>query len=683
MGFACARPLQTLLCVFAALFANSVFAQSAASASLSITSAALLFRNPDVLAPSLSPDGTHMAVLARRSDKRDRLNIAVINLDTNRSTFVTPFDDSDVVEMHWVNSTRLIFTTGNIIDAAANSVPWRQGGMFAIDRDGSNARRLVSPLGNGDAIVLRPRYSIFLQSIGEGSDDVVVAANDNNFEALDVYRLNTRTARKTLLSFEAPGDSRQWILDKSGVPRATITQMRSRVAAFWRPQAESSKWQKMFEGDILEAGSAVQAIDYDGSLIVSTYLNKALPLAAGALGANVSVNIAIRETAALVRADVQTGQFRELLFSHSRVDHADAVFDPFRKKLVGVRYVDERLQTHWLDDYWRGIQRSIDQALPGQVNFISPPQQNKRMLVVSASAKNPGSVFEFDFASRKLKFLFDFRSGMYADTMADARYVKFAARDRLPLAAVITAANGVPANRPAPTVVLVPSGPWVHAPCLCWDAETQYFAQRGFTVIVPVYRGQFGLGFRHWTSGAKQWGLTMQDDVADAVDYAIKQGISDPARIAIMGTGYGGYAALQGAAKTPTLYKAAIAMSAPTDLQLFQSITWADYSDSAFQKYIAPVLIGDESKDADQLRTTSPLNNASNISAQVFLAYGGEDRRIPQQHGTRMRSALERAGKTVEWMFKEDEGTGYVKVENRVEFYARAEALIRRAFAAR
>ncbi len=654
------------------------------ASSPTITPPSLLFRNPDVLAPALSPDGTHMAVLARRGDKRDRLNIAVINLDTNRSSFVTPFDDSDVVEVHWVNNSRLIFTTGNLLDAAGNTVPWRQGGMFAIDRDGGNARRLVSPLGTGDAIVLRPRYSIFMQSINDGSDDVVVAANDSNFDALDVYRLNTRSARKTLLSAGSPGDTQRWTLDRSGAPRAAVSQTRSRVASYWR-SSDSSRWQKMFEGEFTEQGSAVAAVDYDGSLIVSTYQGaRALPTAAGGVFANSVApgNPALRDTAGLARADPQTGQLREWIFAHGRVDHGDVIFDPLKKKLVGVRYIDERIQTHWLDDDWRAIQRAIDQALPGQTNLITPPQQNKRMLVVSTSAKHLGSVYEYEFATRKLKFLLDFRAGLGSQAFVDLRYVKFPARDRLPLAAVIAQPSG-PSSRPAPTVVLVPGGPWAQSPCVCWSPDVQYFAQRGFAVIVPVFRGQLGLGHRHWVASAKQWGLAMQDDIADAVDYAVKQGITDPSRVAIMGASYGGYAALQGAVKTPSLYKAAVAIVAPTDLQLFQSITWADYSDSNFQRFLAPILIGDETKDAEQLRTTSPTTNAEKILASVLLAYGGEDRRVPQQHGARMRDALERAGKPVEWIYKVDEGHGFAKLENRVELFTRSEALIRSAFGMR
>ena len=470
--------------------------------------------------------------------------------------------------------------------------------MFAVDRDGSNARRLVSPLGDGNAIVMRPRFAKFLQAYNDGSDDIVVGANDESFESIDVYRLNTRTARKALLNASAPSDGRFWSLDQNGTPRAVVTQTRTRSSAFWRV-GETQRWQKLWEGEFYDpAGSAVVGVDFDGSLLVSTYAARALPATSGALlPTSLPANVALRETAGIARADPTTGELREWIFAHPRVDHGDLVFDPVKKKLVGVRFIDERYQTHWLDESWRNIQRAIDQALPGQINVLTPPQQGRRMLVSSGGAKNPGSVYEYDFATRKLKFLLDFRAGVSADAMIDARYVKFNARDGLPLGAVIAQPGGTPLIRPAPTVVLPYGGPWVQSPCLCFSSEMQFFAQRGFAVIVPVTRGQLGLGHRHWTKGFKQWGLAMQDDITDAVDYAIKQGIADPARIAIVGASYGGYAALQGAARTPNLYKAAIAMAAPTDLQLFQSITWADYSDTAFQRFIAPVLIGDESKD--------------------------------------------------------------------------------------
>jgi dipeptidyl aminopeptidase/acylaminoacyl peptidase len=672
------RTFVTAVAVLAAVIALGVaesFAQTAVPANV-------LLRNADFAKPVLSPDGVHMAVLARRASAKDRVNVAIVNLDSNRSQFVTPFDDIDVVEVHWVNSTRLVFTVGNAYDPPGSVQPWRQGGMFAVDRDGSNARRIVSPLGDGNAIVLRPRFAKFLHALNDGSDDIVVGANDESFESIDVYRLNTRTARKSLLNASAPADGRLWSLDQSGAPRAVLTQARTRMSSFWRV-GDTQRWQKLWEGEFYDpAGAAIVGIDFDGSLLVSSNAARPLPAASGAL-APAPVNAPLRETAGIVRADPLTGEFREWIFAHPRVDHGDLVFDPVKKKLVGVRFIDERLQTHWLDEGWRGIQRAIDQALPGQINVLTPPLQSKRMLVVSGSARNPGSVYEYDFATRKLKFLLDFRKDVAADAMVDARYVKFNARDGLPLAAVIAPPSGAPVGRPAPTIVLPYGGPWVQSPCLCFSAETQYFAQRGFAVIVPTTRGQIGLGHRHWSRGFKQWGLAMQDDIADAVDYAVKQGIADPARIAIVGGSYGGYAALQGAAKTPNLYKAAIAMAAPTDLQLFQSITWADYSDTAFQKFIAPILIGDESRDAEQLKATSPVNNASTISAHILLAYGGEDRRIPPQHGTRMRDALERAGKQVEWLYKSDEGHGFAKTENRIEFFVRAEATIRKAFGMR
>jgi dipeptidyl aminopeptidase/acylaminoacyl peptidase len=118
-----------------------------------------------------------------------------------------------------------------------------------------------------------------------------------------------------------------------------------------------------------------------------------------------------------------------------------------------------------------------------------------------------------------------------------------------------------------------------------------------------------------------------------------------------------------------------------TDLQLFHSVTWSDTSDSDFNKYLFPIMVGDPDRDKAQLRATSPAQNADKIRMPVFMAYGGEDRRVPLIHGERMRDALERAGKPVEWMLKTDEGHGYAKLENRVEFYTRVEAFLRRSLA--
>ena len=626
------------------------------------------FRLPDVLRPELSPDGNYLAFLARGGN---RLGLAVIDLEKRSSRIVATLPEADIVEFNWVNSQRLVFVSGNVYDPLGSVSPWRTGGLFAVDRDGSAARRLALPLGEGGSIIVRPRYTRVAQTLNDGTDDVIVASNERNFDSSDVYRLNTRTARKSLLSFDNPGDVQSWTLDRDGQPRAAISVKATTTKTFYR-RDEKSPWTKWFEGDFREPTAIASAVGYDGAVIGLGLREKGgLSVSSGSSGA--------RLTSALVKLD-ERGQTQQVLVSRDDADITHPVFDPVAKRLVGAAYTGERRAVIWTDDTWAAIQRQIDIALPNAVNLFVPPEQSTRMLVFSYSDRNPGTVYLFDFRSRKLEFLIDSRPWIAPAQMAESRMVKFAARDDLPLTALLTLPRGVPAKN-LPLVVIVHGGPWVPGYSWGWDAEAQFFASRGYAVIQPNFRGTTGMGLKHLLASFKQWGLSMQDDITDTALWAVKQGIADGKRLCIYGASYGGYAAMQALVKTPDLFQCGVNFVGITDLQLFHSVTWSDSSDSEFSRHLLPVMVGDADRDKAQLRATSPAQNADKIKMPVFMAYGGEDRRVPIIHGERMRDALEKLGKPYEWMVKSDEGHGYTKLENRVEFYSRVEAFVKKSLA--
>jgi dipeptidyl aminopeptidase/acylaminoacyl peptidase len=542
--------------------------------------------------------------------------------------------------------------------------PWRTGGLFAIDRDGGETRRLALPVGDGRSLIVRPRYTREMATLADGGDDVIVAANERDFDSSDVYRLHTRTARKTLLSYDNPGDVQLWALDREGMPRAALTSKGTLTRVFYR-RDEKSPWLKWFEGDFREPASWVSAVGYDGGIIGFGLRDKSTAMAN------------TRQTAALLRLDEQ-GQTQKVLASHDDYDMAQPVFDPVTKKLVGASYLGERQTVIWLDDAWAALQRQIDQVLPNAVNVFLPPEQGKRMLVRSYTDRNPGTVYLYDFRARKLEFLIDSRPWLKPAQMAESRVVKFVARDELPLSALLTLPKDS-SGKKLPMILIAHGGPWVPAYSWGWEAEAQYFASRGYAVIQPNFRGTTGLGLKHQLASYKQWGLAMQDDLTDTALWAVKQGIADPKRMCIYGASYGGYAAMQALVRTPDLFQCAANYAGITDLQLFHSVTWSDIKDSDFLRYLLPVMVGDPDRDKAQLRSTSPAQNADKIKVPVFMAYGGEDRRVPIIHGERMRDALERLGKAMEWMVKMEEGHGFTKLENRFEFYSRVDAFMKRA----
>ncbi|WP_229445500.1 S9 family peptidase [Massilia sp. Leaf139] len=222
------------------------------------------------------------------------------------------------------------------------------------------------------------------------------------------------------------------------------------------------------------------------------------------------------------------------------------------------------------------------------------------------------------------------------------------------------------------------AAPYVRGTTWGWDPETQFLASRGYAVLEPEYRGSTGYGAAHFKAGWKQWGLAMQDDIADGARWAVAQGYGDPKRICIAGASYGGYATLMGLVNDPDLYKCGVDWVGVTDINLMYDGHWSFLSDLSDQwkQYGMPDLIGDQVKDALQLRATSPIQQAARITAPLLLAYGSNDRRVPIYHGRKFLDTVKPHNKQVEWIEYEDEGHGWRLAKNRIDFWTRVEKFL-------
>jgi dipeptidyl aminopeptidase/acylaminoacyl peptidase len=222
----------------------------------------------------------------------------------------------------------------------------------------------------------------------------------------------------------------------------------------------------------------------------------------------------------------------------------------------------------------------------------------------------------------------------------------------------------------------VHGGPWRREDWE-WRADVQFLASRGYVVLEPESRGSTGFGHAHFTKGFRQWGLAMQDDVADGARWAIAKGIADPERVCIAGASYGGYATLMGLVRNPELFKCGVAWASVTDIGLMYSVDWSSTSER-YKMYGMPTLIGDQKKDAEQLKATSPLEQAARIRQPLLLAHGGADYRVPIVHGTRLRDAVMKTNPNVEWVEYEKEGNGWKLVSNRIDFWTRVEKFMQK-----
>jgi dipeptidyl aminopeptidase/acylaminoacyl peptidase len=228
---------------------------------------------------------------------------------------------------------------------------------------------------------------------------------------------------------------------------------------------------------------------------------------------------------------------------------------------------------------------------------------------------------------------------------------------------------------PLPAVLYIHGGPQSRV-SLEWsyDAVPQFLASRGYVVVEPEFRGSAGYGVAHQTAGWRQWGGAMQDDMHDALLWAIAQGIVDKNKVCIVGASYGGYAALMGPVRYPDAFRCAISWVAPTDLpELVRD--WrqrAGMNDVMVRDVQAR--IGKE----DDLRSTSPLARVAELRVPVLAAWGVDDRRVPINHGRDFRDAARAAKVDLEYVEYTGEGHVWMKPATTLDFFGRAEKLLAR-----
>jgi dipeptidyl aminopeptidase/acylaminoacyl peptidase len=301
------------------------------------------------------------------------------------------------------------------------------------------------------------------------------------------------------------------------------------------------------------------------------------------------------------------------------------------------------------------------------------------VLVRSFSDMQPALYFIYNRSTKSLHHVGKTYPDIKAAAMGVQEQVRYTARDGLQVPAMLT----IPLQsegKKLPMVVMVHGGPYLRGSQWGWSPDVQFLASRGYMVLAPEFRGSTGFGQKHFRAGWKQWGLKMQDDIADGVKWAVEKGYADPQRVCILGGSYGGYATLMGLVNDPGLFRCGVDFAGVTDIRLMYTGHWlyiSDISEEA-KRYSMPEMIGDLEKDAEQLKATSPIEQAHRITRPLLLAYGGQDWRVPLVHGTRFRDAVRKVNQDVEWIEYPEEGHGWNDPKNRIDFWTRVEAFLQR-----
>lgn len=592
-----------------------------------------LFENPEKAAGQISPDGRKLAYLAPEAN---RLNVWVRTIGSDDDTCVTHDHVRGIQGFFWSRDSRRI--------------------LYAQDQGGNeNFRIFVADLERpaADAVDLTPFDGVRAQILAVPEVDpthVVVALNKRDPQLFDAYRLDLETGELELLA-ENPGDIAGWHVAHDGRLLAATAQtptgdteirVRDDETADFRPLRVYAN----------EDGGNVHGFAPD--------------LSALWVGSAVGV-----DKERLVRLDVATGE-ETPVDSDDEVDLLAPILRERTGELLATVYSKDRLVWHYFDDE---VESKIEAARAlhrGDLQGLSWDATETKLVVTFNDDREPGVTFFFDASTGNGDFLFKPRPKLDPDDLAPMTPVRIESRDGYTLHSLLTLPVGVePAN--LPMVLLVHGGPWARD-AWGYQPEVQLLANRGYAVLQVNYRGSTGFGKTFQHAAEHEFAGRMHDDLIDAVQWAIKQGYADPARVGIYGGSYGGYATLVGVTFTPDVFAAAIAYVGPSSLvTLIRSFPpyWHPFMEATWFRYVGNPGTEEEPNEevVADLLARSPITYVDRIVTPLLVVQGANDPRVTKIESDQIVAALRERGVSVDYIVKDDEGHGFANPENRLDLY--------------
>ena len=593
-----------------------------------------LFGDPAVMQVQVSPNGRFLSYIAPADGVK---NLFVEDRSTGEVRQVTNDQDRGILWAGWLYSGDLIYIQDK--DGDEN---WR---IYATPPEGGKAR-LLTP---GEQVQARP-----MGLTPDRPDELLVGLNDRDPRFHDLYVVNARTGERRLV-LENPGFI-GILADERFRPRVAYRQTEDGGGELF--VYEDGEWRPFLRWG-LEDDLGTRPIEVRGD---DLYLLASIG----------------RDTSALVKKNLKTGE-EEVLAADPDYDLATFtekgetfLFHPKKPRPEAIGVPRERLGWIVLDPALEADFARLGE-LEGDIYVTSRTLDDGTWVVFEDQDDKSGRYWLYDRRKKALTPYKETRPWLSRYRLAKKRPVRFFARDGLELEGYLTLPpEGEAKNLPA--VILPHGGPWWRDQ---WgfDPWTQWLANRGFAVLQVNFRGSTGYGKAHLNAGNKEWGGKMQDDLTDGARWLIEKGIADPKRIAIMGGSYGGYATLAGLAFTPELYAAGVDLVGPSNLFTFIE---------SIPPYWKPMLallyhrVGHPEKDKELLRARSPLFSADRIQAPLLIGQGKNDPRVKREESLQIVEALRARGKPVEYVEYPDEGHGFVKEENRLDFFRRAEAFLQK-----
>ncbi len=605
-----------------------------------------LFGNPSKSRGKISPDGKWLSWLAPHNDV---MNIWIAPRsgtggdtgdDLVQARVISAADDRPIPDYFWAPDGKSI--------------------LYVQDKGGDENYLLYRiDIESGEDISLTPFENTRVQIVGASEamkDRILVGLNNRDPQFHDVYMLDINTAELTLV-LENEGYAGFETDDALNV-RLAMSQNAEGGTDYFRV-TDNVVETEPFETTAMEDALTTSPAGYtnDGSILYW-------------------LDSRGRNTAALYAQNTASGE-RTLVAEDDKADIGGTLRD--EKTGVVQAYSVDYLTTRWhaIDHHIKASFAWLEAKLEGQWGVMSRTDDDLTWIVWNDPLNAPISTYIYDRDEGTLSPFYTTRPELEGAPLQPMHPVEITSRDGLTLPSYLTLAAGSDPDgtgrpgAPTPMVLLVHGGPWARDN-YGFNSNHQLLANRGYAVLSVNFRGSTGFGKDFINAGNKQWGLAMHDDLIDAVEWAVSEGIAARDSIAIMGGSYGGYATLAGLAFTPEVFACGIDIVGPSNLEtLLGTIPpyWAPLVKTFHERMGDP---GTEDGLA-KLKAASPLYKADAITKPLLIAQGANDPRVKQDESDQIVAAMKSAGIPVTYVVYPDEGHGFAKPTNSIAFHAISE----------
>lgn len=635
----------------------AAFVNIAATKSKTALTTKDFFRGKEVYNFNLSRDGKKVSYVMHKEGKTF---IMIYDLDSGEYSSIQVEGDPDdyISFLEWANGERFVFKKNH-------------RSLYGIDATGQNAKLLVkyeklysetlvlgerrglSKITEGDLAksTIRPYWiqiPVVLDMLENDPDHILVEVRDETFTS-NIYEVDIYTGKDRLVFDDLHGATR-WITDQNGELRAGL-EYRNRSAKLRYRDPDSKKWKAV--DNFLKEESGM-SFEFDAEVLTKRHcelLDFGYDPNILYFGSNLK-----NDTMGVYAYDLEKQEIVATIAEHPEYDLVDTAeynhdllrFSKSKQSLVGLDTYFHEAKTEWTDPDFKAVQATVDKLLPQKQNYIQEWNDDETVfLIFSRTSNDPGSYYVLDLSSKKFLEVAKTRPWLDPTMMSEKFSFTIESRDGYPLSGYLTvpqsaAGKSLPMN--LPMVVYPHGGPWTRD-YRNFENAVQFLAYNGYAVLQVNYRGSTGYGYKHFDRARQNIGTGILNDITDAVDWAVDNGIADAKRIAIMGEHFGGYTALMGLTHDPKRYCCGISIAGIADLKNHMM----NYVEGRSKRYFAydywRSIAGDPKKDSDYLEAISPINHLENLEDPVLVIHETDDRNVSINQSKLLVRALEKADK--------------------------------------